>query len=444
MNDLFGTHDQAPLTAPIAGVIPPLAERMRPVRLELVVGQEHLTGPNGPLFQMTRIGRPSSIIFWGGPGCGKTTIAQLLADHFDLRFVQVSAIESGVADLRKAFEAARSELRNGGRPTLLFCDEIHRFNKSQQDSFLPHVENGSIILVGATTESPSFSLNNALLSRTQVLTLRPLDTKALETILSRAEEAYTPLPLLPEARQALIHNAGGDARFMLSQAEILMGMPANQPVNIEQMGQVLSQRVAKHDRAGDGHYNLASAFQKSIRGSDPDAALYYAARMVDAGEDVAFIWRRLIVTASEEVGMADPTALQTVIAARQAFDMLGFPEGGHALGQAIIHVATAPKSNAAYKAWGEALNLAQKTRHIEPPKRILNAPTKLYEQEGYKASYQYDHDHPNAFSGQDFWPDALGPQNFYRPNPRGLEVRIQERLDRWGGIRAEKRRSSTR
>lgn len=440
MTDLFAATDgqTAPLTAPIEGAAVPLAERMRPAQLETVVGQEHLTGPGGPLFQMVRSMKPKSIIFWGPPGTGKTTIAQLIADLFDFRFVQLSAIHSGVADLKKVFEGARAALRAGGRPTVLFVDEIHRFNKAQQDAFLPDVESGTIVLVGATTENPSFEINGALLSRAQVLVLKPLGEESLDLILQRAEDANAPLPITREARAALIANAGGDARFMLGQAEILMTVTPDKPLDVDAMGTMLNRRMASHDKAGDGHYDLASAFQKSIRGSDPQAALYYGARMYHAG-DVAMVIRRLIVTASEEVGLADPTALLAVIAAAEAYDRLGHPEGGHAIGQAIVHVATAPKSNAAYKAWGRAIAFADQTANVKPPKRIMNAPTRLMKQQGYKEGYQYDHDAEGAFSGQDFWPDDLTPQTFYEPSPRGLEPRIAERLDRWDPIREANR-----
>ena len=378
------------------------------------------------------------MILWGPPGTGKTTIAQLLADLFDLRFVQISAIHSGVADLKKTFEGARTALRSGGRPTLLFVDEIHRFNRAQQDAFLPDVEAGTIVLVGATTENPSFEVNAALLSRAQVYVLLPLDDASLGLILERAEAVVGALPVTDEARSALIGNAGGDARYMLGQTEVLLSAPAAEPFDLPAMEALLARRMPAHDKDRDGHYDLASAFQKSVRGSDPDAALYYAARMVRAG-DVAMVLRRLTVTATEEVGMADPTALQAVVAAGLAFDRLGLPEGGHAIGQAIVHVATAPKSNAAYKAWGAAMALAAETPNVAPPDRILNAPTKLMRDVGRKVGYQYDHDHDGAFSGQDFWPDQVPPRTFYEPSPRGIEPRIRERLDHWGAIRARNR-----
>jgi putative ATPase len=445
MTDLFAATDgqTAPLTAPIEGAAVPLAERMRPAQLETVVGQEHLTMPGGPLFQMVRSRKPKSMIFWGPPGTGKTTIAQLIAELFDFRFVQLSAIHSGVADLKKVFEGARAALRGGGRPTVLFVDEIHRFNKAQQDAFLPDVESGTIVLVGATTENPSFEINGALLSRAQVYILKPLDHDALSLILERAEQTHGMLPVTEEARRSLIENSGGDARFMLGQAEILMTATPDKPLGVEAMGALLNRRMASHDKAGDGHYDLASAFQKSIRGSNPQAALYYGARMFKAG-DVAMVVRRLMVTASEEVGMADPTALLAVVAAAEAHHRLGDKEGGYAIGQAIIHVSTAPKSNAAYKAWGLALAFAEQTANVKPPKRIMNAPTKLMKQQGYKEGYQYDHDAEGAFSGQDFWPDELEPQRFYEPSPRGIEPRIRERLDHWDAIREERRADRSR
>ena len=328
------------------------------------------------------------------------------------------------------------------RPTLLFVDEIHRFNKSQQDSFLPHMEAGTIVLVGATTENPSFELNAAVLSRAQVYTLKPLGAGALGMILERAEAMHSHLPITDEARDALIAGAKGDARHLLGQAEILMGVETDAPLGVEEVEEVVQRRMTGHDKAGDGHYDLASAFQKSIRGSDPDAALYYGARMYEAG-DVAMVIRRLMVTASEEVGMADPTALLAVVAAAEAHHRLGDAEGGHAIGQAIVHVATAPKSNAAYKAWGEARELASRTGHVKPPKRIMNAPTKLMRDQGYKAGYIYDHDADRAFSGQDFWPDEMQPASLYRPNDRGAELRIQERMQHWGAIR-DRNRSKTR
>ena len=438
MTDLFAPDET---NEPLASA--PLAERVRPRELEDVFGQEHLTGPDGPLLAMARSGKAKSIIFWGPPGTGKTTIARLLADLFDLDFVSTSAIHSGVADLKKIFEDARSKARQHGRPVILFVDEIHRFNKAQQDAFLPVLEEGSVVLVGATTENPSFELNGALLSRTRVLSLKPLGRGALEQMLARVEEIEHTLPLTPEARDALIDGAAGDGRYLIGQAEVVLDTPVGKDlIDVERLERLLDSRLSSHDKSGDAHYNLASAFQKSVRGSDPHAALYYAARLVQAG-DHAFVFRRLTVYASEEVGMADPMALQTVLAARTVYDRIGFPECGHALAQAIIHVATAPKSNSAHDAWAAAMALARKHPNSSPPKRILNDVTKLMSDEGYKKGYIYDHDLPDAFSGQEFWPDDVSPTVLYEPRPRGLEAKIIERLNKWDGIRNDRRRSQT-
>lgn len=434
IDDLFDNDEDI---GPLASA--PLAERIRPTSLEDVFGQEHLTGPDGPLLAMARSGNAKSIVFWGPPGTGKTTIARLLADLFDLDYISISAIHSGVAELKKIFEEARSKARKHGRPVLLFVDEIHRFNKSQQDAFLPVLEEGSIVLVGATTENPSFELNGALLSRVRVLTLKQLTRQAMEQMLARTEELERPLPLTQEAREALIDGASGDGRFLIGQAEAVYDTPVgDDPINVERLERLLSARLSSHDRAGDAHYGLASAFQKAVRGSDPHAALYYAARLVQAG-DHAFVFRRLAVYASEEVGMADPMALQTALAARTVYDRVGFPECGHALAQAIIHVATAPKSNSAHDAWGAAMALARKHPNASPPKRILNDVTKLMTDEGYKKGYIYDHDLPDAFSGQEFWPDDVPPTTLYEPRPRGLEAKIIERLEKWDGIRNARR-----
>lgn len=432
MDNLFFDAGEDPLAPPVAGDAAPLAERMRPRSLKDVVGQEHLTGPKGPFIRM--VSNPQSFILWGPAGTGKTTLAQLLAVLFDLRYVKVSAAKTGVPELKKIFAEAEASMRATKRPTFLFIDEIHRFNKSQQDALLDPMETGVIVMVGATTENTSFEMNAAINSRAKTYALRPLDESSLERILERAEETMGPLPVTREARLALIQDSGGDARFLLGNAELLFGAKPDRPMGPDEVSEIVQRRMASHDKAADGHYDLASAFQKSIRGSDPQAALYYGARMTAAG-DVAMVLRRLIVTASEEVGMADPTALNAVVAAAQAYDRLGLPEGGLAIGQAIIHVATAPKSNAAYKAWGEAMAFAERTGNVKPPKRIMNAPTRFMKEQGYKEGYVYDHDADRAFSGQDFWPDQLQPQRFYRPNDRGHEVRIQERLDHWDPIR---------
>jgi len=436
---LFAHPGDDPLATSIAGEAAPLADRMRPRKMEDVVGQEHLTGPRGPFMRM--VSNPQSFILWGPPGTGKTTLAQLLADFFDLRYVKISAVNTGVPELKQIFSDAIASIRATARPTFLFVDEIHRFNKGQQDAFLPHMESGVIVLVGATTENPSFELNGAINSRAVTYQLRALDHEALEAILRRAEKAVRPLPITKEAREALIQDCGGDARFLLGQAEMLMAEESDVPLTLDQVSELVQRRLASHDKAADGHYDLASAFQKSVRGSDPHAALNWGARMFAAG-DVAMLIRRMIVTASEEVGLADPTALLAVMAAAEAHRRLGDKEGWPILAQAILHVSVAPKSNASYKAAGEALAFAKATANVKPPKRIMNAPTKLMKEHGYKEGYVYDHDEPRAFSGQDFWPDDLQPQIFYRPTDRGQEPRIAERLDHWDAVREQNRRKT--
>lgn len=439
MSDLFGP---SPSTATPPPERQPLPERLRPRALEDVVGQAHLTGPNGALTRMLRSGKLPSLILWGPPGTGKTTIARLLADRVNLHFVQISAVFSGVADLKKAFEQARVRA-SMGEGTLLFVDEIHRFNRSQQDGFLPYVEDGTVILVGATTENPSFELNAALLSRAQVLVLHRLDEEALDHLLSRAEALEgRPLPLTPEARAALVGMADGDGRFLLNSAELLMGLEADGPMDPAALSEVLSRRMPVYDKDREGHYNLLSCFHKSCRGSDVNASMYWAARMIAGGEDPNTIFRRLACVASEDVGMADPQALVQVITAWQAFERVGWPEGRLFLAQAIAYVVTAPKSNASYTAFNEALALAKQTGSLAPPKHILNAPTKLMKDLGYHEGYKYDHDYPDAFSGQEFFPESLSGSNrpeFYRPNERGFERDIRKRLDYWENLRVKRR-----
>jgi putative ATPase len=418
----------------------PLADRLRPKRLADVVGQEHLTGPDGVLTRMLTQGRLSSIIFWGPPGTGKTTIARLLAGETGLAFEQLSAIFSGVADLKKAFEQARIR-REQGRGTLLFVDEIHRFNKSQQDSFLPVVEDGTITLVGATTENPSFELNGALLSRAQVLVLNRLDEQALEGLLSRAEIfEKRKLPLTVEARAALVAMADGDGRYLLNLAEqIFTGMPEGAaPLDAEALGRAVQKRMPLYDKAADGHYNLISALHKSVRGSDPDAALYWLARMLTAGEDPLFLARRIVRMAIEDVGLADPQAVSQALAAKETYDFLGSPEGELALAQAVLYVASAPKSNAAYTAFKSAMARARETGSLMPPKIILNAPTKLMKAQEYGAGYRYDHDEPDAFSGQNYFPDAMGRESYYQPVDRGFEREISKRLEYWARLREQR------
>jgi putative ATPase len=437
MADLFA-DELPPGTAPEeASLHSPLADRLRPRSLDEVVGQEHLTGPEGAIGRMVAAGKLSSMILWGPPGTGKTSIARLLADAVGLRFVALSAVFSGVADLKKIFAEARVAVRAGQR-TLLFVDEIHRFNRSQQDGFLPYVEDGTITLVGATTENPSFELNAALLSRCQVLILHRLDSDALCRLLERAEELEaSPLPLTPDARDALVASADGDGRFLLNQAETLFDVGLKEPLDPAGLASFLQRRVAVYDKDREGHYNLISALHKSIRGSDPQASLYYLARMLVAGEEPLFVLRRLIRAAVEDIGMADPQALVQCITAKDAYDFLGSPEGELAIVQACLYLATAPKSNAVYKAQGAAWRSAQETGSLMPPKSILNAPTRLMKDIGYGKGYAYDHDADEGFSGANYWPDEMSPQQFYKATGRGFEAKVAERLAYWEELRRE-------
>ena len=417
----------------------PLADRLRPARLGDVVGQEHLTGPEGAIGRMVAAGKLSSIILWGPPGTGKTSIARLLADAVGLRFVAISAVFSGVADLKRIFAEAKQAARAGQR-SLLFVDEIHRFNRSQQDGFLPFVEDGTITLVGATTENPSFELNAALLSRAQVLILHRLDERALLQLLDRAEAlAGAPLPLDANARAALVASADGDGRFLLNQAETLIDLKLTEPLDPAGLARLLQRRLAVYDKDREGHYNLISALHKSLRGSDPQASLYYLARMLTAGEQPLYVLRRLVRFASEDVGLADPQALVQCLAAKDAFDFLGSPEGELAIVQACLYLATAPKSNAAYMAQKAAWRSARDTGSLMPPMNIVNAPTKLMKDVGYGKGYAYDHDAEDGFSGANYWPDEMSPQTFYEPVERGFEAKIRERLAWWDARRGTAR-----
>ncbi|WP_108786764.1 AAA family ATPase [Erythrobacter sp. Alg231-14] len=415
----------------------PLADQLRPKNLGEVIGQEHLTGPTGAIGRMVAAGKLASIILWGPPGTGKTSIARLLANSVGMRFVSISAVFSGVADLKKAFAEA-DKMAKAGQKTLLFVDEIHRFNRAQQDGFLPFVERGTVTLVGATTENPSFALNAALLSRAQVLILERLNADALNALLTRAETLKGPLPLTADARSALIASADGDGRFALGQAETLYNAALTEPLDPAALGAFLQRRVAVYDKDRDGHYNLISALHKSLRGSDPQAALYYMARMLTAGEEPLYVLRRLVRFASEDIGLADPNALTQCLAAKDAYEFLGSPEGELAIVQACLYLATAPKSNAAYAAQKASFKAARETGSLMPPANILNAPTQLMKDIGYGDGYAYDHNTDTGFSGDNYWPDGMAPMTFYEPVERGFERKVRERIAYWDKLRTER------
>ncbi|MBO6884669.1 MAG: replication-associated recombination protein A [Marivita sp.] len=432
MADLFDTGDTAK-EAPR-----PLADRLRPRKLSDVIGQSQVIGPDAPLTVMFEAGSLGSVIFWGPPGVGKTTIARLLADETDLHFVQISAIFSGVPELRKVFDAAKQR-RKAGQGTLLFVDEIHRFNKAQQDGFLPHMEDGTILLVGATTENPSFELNAALLSRAQVLVLERLDLADLERLAQRAEvELGRTLPLDGPARENLLEMVDGDGRALLNLVEQVMAWHVDKPLDSAALGQRLMKRAAQYDKSGDAHYNLISALHKSVRGSDPDAALYWFARMLDAGEDPRYLARRITRMAVEDIGLADPQAQAICLQSWETFERLGSPEGELAIAQALVYIALAPKSNAVYVAYKAARAAAKKTGSLVPPKHILNAPTKLMKDQGYGSGYAYDHDADDGFSGQDYFPDSMGRTEFYAPVERGFERDLKKRVEYFAKLRAKR------
>lgn len=418
----------------------PLADRLRPRSLDEVVGQDHLLKGEGPIARMRAQKRFASIILWGPPGVGKTTIARLLAEESGLEFEPLSAVFSGVADLKKAFERARAR-RQTGRGTLLFVDEIHRFNRAQQDGFLPVVEEGVITLVGATTENPSFELNAALLSRAQVLVLKRLEAESLELLVRRAEtETGRELPVTLAARAALLDLANGDGRYLLNLVEELFALDRDEPLAPEDLSTYLQRRAPVYDRDRDEHYNLISALHKSVRGSDPDAALYWLARMLEGGEDPLFLARRIVRMANEDIGLADPTAIHAALAAKETYDFLGSPEGELALAQAVVHLACAPKSNAVYSAYKAARRAAKDSGSLAPPKHILNAPTRLMKDEGYGAGYEYDHNAADGISGQDYFPDEMTERPvFYEPSERGREAAVRERLAKWRALRAKRR-----
>jgi putative ATPase len=435
MIDLFGASD---------GIAPkgprPLAERLRPKSMQDVIGQRQILADDAPLGAMLDAGMLSSLIFWGPPGVGKTTLARLLADHTDLHFEQISAIFSGVADLKKVFDAAKMRHANG-RGTLLFVDEIHRFNKAQQDSFLPHMEDGTILLVGATTENPSFELNAALLSRAQVLVLERLAADELAALLARAEiELGVTLPLQDDARDTLVAMADGDGRALINLVEQVSGWTTPTPLSSDDLRKRLSRRAAKYDKSGDEHYNLISALHKSVRGSDPDAALYWFARMLEGGEDPRYLARRLLRMAVEDIALADPQAQTICMHAWESYERLGSPEGELALAQAVIYLALAPKSNAGYAAYKAARVLARATGSEPPPKHILNAPTKLMAEQGYGSGYAYDHDAEDGFSGQNYFPEGVSRPALYNPVERGFERDLQKRVQYFNNLREKRQR----